>query len=86
VAPLPGAGPVRVRVSPADHAELTRHGDRPSWDGRELDLTADASLRPGEAVAEADGALVDGRIASALDRARAALAGPRSAGVIEVPA
>ena len=79
VAPLPGSGPARVRVSPADHAELTRHVARPVWEGRELDLVADTSLRPGEAVAEADGALVDGRIASALDRARAALAGPRSA-------
>ena len=84
VSPLPGDGPVRVRLSPADHAELTQHTDRPAWEGRELDLVADASLRPGEAVAEADGALVDGRIASALDRARAALAGPRAAGVIEV--
>jgi flagellar assembly protein FliH len=86
VSPLPGDGPVRVRLSPADHAELTQHTDRPAWNGRELDLTPDASLRRGEAVAEADGALVDGRIASALDRARAALAGPRSTGVIEVSA
>jgi flagellar assembly protein FliH len=86
VAPLPGDGPVRVRLNPADHVELTQHGDRPAWNGRELDLAPDASLRRGEAVAEADGALVDGRIASALDRARTALAGPRSTGVIEVSA
>jgi flagellar assembly protein FliH len=83
VAPLPGQGPVRVRLSPADHAELTQRLPRPSWEGRELDLAADPSLRPGEAVAEADGAVVDGSIASALDRARATLAGPRAA-VVEV--
>jgi flagellar assembly protein FliH len=83
VAPLPGTGPVRVRLSPADHAELTQRLPRPSWEGRELDLAADPSLRPGEAVAEADGAVVDGSIASALDRARATLAGPRAA-VVEV--
>jgi flagellar assembly protein FliH len=84
VSPLPGNGPVRVRLSPADHAELTQHTSRPAWEGRDLDLVADAALRPGEAVAEADGALVDGRIAAALERARATLAGPRPAGVIEV--
>jgi len=83
VSPLPGKGPARVRLSPADHAELTQRLARPTWEGRELELLADPSLRPGEAVAEADGALVDGSIASALDRARAALAGPRPA-VVEV--
>ena len=83
VAPLPGQGPVRVRLSPADHAELTQRLARPSWEGRELDLLADPALRPGEAVAEAEGAVVDGTIASALDRARSALAGPRPT-VVEV--
>jgi flagellar assembly protein FliH len=78
VAPLPGTGPVRVRLSPADHAELSQRLERPSWEGRDLELLADPSLRPGEAVAEADGAVVDGSIASALDRARATLAGPRA--------
>src|SRR3954454_5371787 len=79
VAPLPGHGQVRVRVSPADHAELSRHLGGPAWEGRDLDLVVDPSLRPGEAVAEADGAVVDARIASALDRARTALSGPRAA-------
>jgi flagellar assembly protein FliH len=86
VAPLPGDGPVRVRVSPADHAELVRQLAAPSFEGRALDLVVDASLRPGEAVAEADGAVVDGRIASALDRARAALSGPRTTAVLEASA
>jgi len=86
VSPLPGDAPVRVRVSPADHAELVRHLTGASFEGRELDLVVDASLRPGEAVAEADGAVVDGRIASALDRARAALSGPRTAAVLEASA
>jgi len=85
VSPLPGHGQVRVRVSPADHAELSRHLGGPAWEGRDLDLVVDPSLRPGEAVAEADGAVVDARIASALDRARTALSGPRAA-VLEASA
>jgi flagellar assembly protein FliH len=86
VAPLPGRGPARVRVSPADHAELGRLLTGPAWEGRDLDLVVDPTLRPGEAVAEADGAVVDGRIGAALDRARAALSGPRATGIVEVSA
>jgi len=64
----PGAGPVRVHLHPADLAALG-----PDATPAGLELVGDASLAPGDAVAHlADGQL-DARVASALDRARAAL-------------
>ena len=45
------------------------------FEGRLVELVADAGLRSGDAVAEQDGATVDARVASALARARAVAQG-----------
>jgi flagellar assembly protein FliH len=45
------------------------------FEGRLVELVADAGLRSGDAIAEQDGATVDARVASALARARAVAQG-----------
>lgn len=69
--------PVTVRLHPADHAVITHH--HPSGGavaGRTVELVADATLRPGDAVAESDITVVDARLPAAVERVRAALRPP----------
>ncbi len=68
---LPGAE-VRVRMNPQDLAAIE---DGTTQDGHLVKLVADPSLLSGDAIAEQDGATVDGRVASALARARAVALG-----------
>jgi flagellar assembly protein FliH len=64
--------PVLVRLHPADLATVGATGSL-DIDGRTVTLAADASLRPGDAIAECDATTVDARISEALDRVREAL-------------
>jgi flagellar assembly protein FliH len=77
LAPLPQEGVVTVRLNPAD-LDLSSSLEPTSAvgadattlvDGRTVRLLADSSLRRGDAVAELDGAVVDARLESALNRA-----------------
>jgi flagellar assembly protein FliH len=76
LAPLPVEGRVVVRLHPDDLAGVRSHliGDTArSVDGHEVELVADASLRPGDAVADQGATRVDARLDAALARVRAAL-------------
>lgn len=68
-------GAATVRVSPADHAEITAlvaAGTVTLPEG--LTLVADPRLAPGDAVSEHPTGYLDAQLATALDRARRALA------------
>jgi len=73
--PLPSDARVTVRLSPADHERVVVVAGAPdaqgttSFDGYDLRLVADATLRAGDAVAEQAGAVVDARIEAGLARA-----------------
>jgi flagellar assembly protein FliH len=68
----PARVPVTVRLHPTDAAivrEIATLGDR------DIEIIDDATLSPGDAVAELGESEIDGRIASAVDRVRVALSG-----------
>jgi flagellar assembly protein FliH len=70
----PAGRPISVRLHPADYATVTR--EQPAVveiEGRTVSLTADAALRPGDAVAECDATTIDARLGPALDRVREVL-------------
>ncbi|GAB3596297.1 hypothetical protein GCM10027446_22910 [Angustibacter peucedani] len=76
--PLPTDARVTVRLSPADHAQVldvmgvdaaTLASSGAAFEGHEVRLVADASLRRGDAVADQGGSVVDGRVEAALARA-----------------
>jgi flagellar assembly protein FliH len=63
--------PVTVRLHPSDYATVTqRQPGTVEIEGRTVSITADATLRPGDAVAECDATTIDARIEPALDRVR----------------
>jgi flagellar assembly protein FliH len=68
--------PVTVRLCPSDLATVTAVGPAAGpaeIDGRTVTLLADATLSPGDAVAQCDAATIDARIAPALARVGEAL-------------
>src|SRR4051794_26723436 len=66
--------PVTVRLHPTDYATVTEEQPaRVEMNGREVNLVADHSLHPGDAVAECDATTVDARIQPALNRVREVL-------------
>jgi flagellar assembly protein FliH len=78
----PAGRPVTVRLNPADHELLaagcvagagSSAGNRLDIDGRTVTLVADASLRPGDALAECDASRIDARIGTAIERVREVL-------------
>jgi flagellar assembly protein FliH len=68
----PTGRPVVVRLHPADHATIGADGPI-EVDGRAVTLIADPNLQPGDAMAESDATVIDGRLAEALTRVRDAL-------------
>ncbi len=83
LAPLPADGAVTVRVSPADHDHLRsllgQQGGAIAFGAHQLQLHRDATLAPGDAVAEQAGSIVDARIEAGLARALAAVHSGRPA-------
>jgi len=75
MAAAPESGPLIVHLSPDDYQTLVGADGAADFDheGRHVTLRPDASLRPGDAIAETGMATVDATIASALARAREAL-------------
>jgi flagellar assembly protein FliH len=73
----PSGRPVVVRLNPADHAMLTDDGAPAAvaheFGGRAVTLVADPSLRSGDAVADCDATEIDGRLDTALTRAKEVL-------------
>jgi flagellar assembly protein FliH len=70
----PADRPVTVRLHPNDYATVT--DGQPATvqlNGRDVNLVADYSLLPGDAVAECDATTVDARIQPALNRVREVL-------------
>jgi flagellar assembly protein FliH len=72
--PLPTDSRVTVRVNPTDHARLLEvaapdAGGSSSFDGYDVRLVPDATLRRGDAVADQAGSVVDARIEAGLARA-----------------
>ena len=76
--PLPTDGQVTVRLSPADHRQLAEvwgademalQSAESAFEGYQVRLVPDASLRRGEAVADQGGSIVDARVDAALARA-----------------
>jgi flagellar assembly protein FliH len=66
--------PVTVRLHPADYATVTDGQPGPvEIDGRAVNLVADHSLQPGDAVAECDATTIDARLGPALYRVREVL-------------
>ncbi|MBI9114573.1 FliH/SctL family protein [Sanguibacter suaedae] len=61
-----------VRLNPADLAALTTAG--PPAEARGVELVADPTLAPGDAVSTFDGGFLDARVETAFSRALAALA------------
>lgn len=76
LSPLPTDGTVTVRLSPQDHEqlrELLGHDEQVAFGSHQLQLHRDSTLRPGDAVAEQAGSVVDARIEAGLARALATL-------------
>ncbi|WP_433371119.1 FliH/SctL family protein [Actinoplanes sp. CA-142083] len=75
MAAAPESGTLVVHLSPDDYQTLVGPDGPADFDheGRHVSLRPDASLRPGDAVAETGMATVDATIASAVARARDAL-------------
>jgi flagellar assembly protein FliH len=75
MATAPEAGDLVVNLHPEDFQTLvgTAGGAEFESEGRQVSLRPDATLRPGDAVAETGMATVDATIASAVARAREAL-------------
>lgn len=71
LAQAPQGRPVSVRLNPQDYATLD--GTAPQL-GRQVTLVADASLAPGDAIAECDATRIDARLAAAIERVREVLA------------
>ncbi|BCJ43110.1 hypothetical protein GCM10010168_01480 [Actinoplanes ianthinogenes] len=70
----PEHGDVVLRLHPEDYANLVGDADGVfDYQGRRINLHADPSLRPGDAIAETGTATVDATIAAAVARAREAL-------------
>ncbi|MEV0896850.1 FliH/SctL family protein [Actinoplanes sp. NPDC049802] len=71
----PEHGPVRVSLHPDDYRTLVGESAGTDYDynGRTIVLRPDASLQPGDAIAETGTATVDATIAAAVERAREAL-------------
>ncbi|MDT4988943.1 MAG: flagellar assembly protein FliH [Micromonosporaceae bacterium] len=70
----PTGRPVTIRLHPADYATVTPA--QPGFveiEGRTVTLLADATLRPGDAVAECDATTIDARIEPTLARVREVL-------------
>jgi flagellar assembly protein FliH len=75
MAAAPDAGPLTVSLCPEDFRTLVGE-DGPTdfdYEGRQVSLRPDASLRPGDATAETGMATVDATIAASVARAREAL-------------
>jgi flagellar assembly protein FliH len=64
---------VTVRLHPEELATLAIPGSTVEIDGRTVTLVPDASVAPGDAMAESDATQVDARLGAALDRAGKAL-------------
>jgi flagellar assembly protein FliH len=74
IAAAPGDGALTVRVHPDDYRTLTEVlADAGNFDGRAVTLVADATLRPGDAMAETGMTTVDATLAGALVRVRQVL-------------
>ncbi|MDY7084785.1 MAG: FliH/SctL family protein [Actinomycetota bacterium] len=75
MAAAPEAGSMVVSLHPDDYHTLVGDAGETDfeYEGRRVSLRPDASLRPGDAVAETGMATVDATIAAAVDRAREAL-------------
>lgn len=71
IAAVPEGGPMVARLHPTDLAELS--ADDVETAGRELQLVADPTLRPGDCILDAGAARVDATLAGALERVRAVL-------------
>ena len=70
----PTGRPVVVRLNPTDHALLSEDGDGAhEFDERQVTLVADPSLASGDAVAVCDATEIDGRLDTALARAKEVL-------------
>lgn len=69
----PTGAPVTVRLHPDDHAILTADGEPSELDGRPLTLRPDATLNPGDAVAEYGATTIDAGLPAALTRVRQVL-------------
>ncbi|MFI1991376.1 FliH/SctL family protein [Actinoplanes sp. NPDC020271] len=70
----PEHGNVVVRLHPEDYTNLVGDGDGVfDYRGRQINLIADPTLRPGDATAETGTATVDATIEGAIARAREAL-------------
>jgi flagellar assembly protein FliH len=70
---LPADGTVTVRLHPDDVSALDSVEDTGRVGDHAVELVADASLAPGDAVAEQGPAQVDARVAAGLQRAAAAM-------------
>ncbi|BBH64956.1 hypothetical protein ACTI_16410 [Actinoplanes sp. OR16] len=75
VSAAPEHGNLAVSLHPDDFHTLVGDGDQNDFDyeGRQITLRADPTLRPGDAVASTGTATVDATIESAMQRAREAL-------------
>jgi flagellar assembly protein FliH len=66
----PVTGVVTVALHPDDHRQLALDGDELTYEGRTVVLRADATLRPGDAVAQVGAMTIDGTVAAAVHRVR----------------
>jgi len=73
MAPAPQTGTVTVRLHPADFASLGADGSDYVFHGRPVVLRPDASLSPGDALAEQGTTTVDARLSEAIRRVREVL-------------
>ncbi len=71
IAAVPEGGPMVARLHPADLAEIDV--EQIETAGRELQLVADPTLRPGDCILDAGAARVDATLAGALERVRTVL-------------
>jgi flagellar assembly protein FliH len=69
----PAGEPVRVRLSPADHATITASAPAPDGTSREIELIADPTLAAGDARATCAATAIDARLSAGLARVREAL-------------
>lgn len=70
----PANRPVTVRLHPSDYATVTQaQPGLVEIEGRTVSLLADATMRPGDAVAECDATTIDARIEPTLARVREVL-------------
>ncbi len=80
LAPLPADGTVTVRVCPADHEHLMwllgQDSGQLTFGSHQLQLHRDVTLKPGDAIAEQSGSIVDARIEAGLARALSTLRAP----------